>query len=250
MKKVSDICYSDIGHDKQKINLYLPETQEFSVFVYFHGGGFEMGDKDEAGYFAEYLTERGIAVVSADYRMYPTAVYPEFLRDGAAAVAWTFKNIENYGKCDKIYVGGTSAGAYLSAMLCFDKKYLAPFKIDPLDIAGYIHNSPQPTTHFNVLRERGIDSKRIIVDDAAPLFHVGLADNYSPMLVVVSDDDIENRYMQNMLLVSTLKAYGHEDKVKLKVMEGKHVRYVFENDENGINLFGRLVHAYISGGEV
>ena len=247
MKVLSDVCYSNMRHERQKLNIYLPESEEFNAFVYFHGGGFEMGDRKEAEYFANYLAERNIATVSADYRMYPTAVYPEFLRDGAAAVAWTFKNIEKYGKCKKIYVGGTSAGAYLSMMLCFDKKYLAPFKMLPTDIAGYIHNSAQPTTHFNVLRERGIDNRRVIIDEAAPLYYVGMEKNYSPMLIIVSDDDIENRHEQNNLLMSTMKIFGHGDKISFKLMHGKHVRYVFENDENEINPFGVIVHEYISG---
>ena len=49
----------------------------------------------------------------------------------------------------------------------------AAWGIDSMkDIAGYLHDTPQPTTHFNILRERGIDTKAIRVDEAAPLYYI------------------------------------------------------------------------------
>jgi len=181
MKIIKDICYSDIGHESQKLDIYLPDSNEFSVFIYFHGGGIESGDKADVPELINYLVSKDIAVVSANYRMYPTAVFPEYLRDAAGAVAWVKNNIGEYGICDKIYVGGSSAGGYISMMLCFDKKYLLPYGINPAEISGYIHDAGQPTTHFNVLRERGLDSRRVIVDEAAPVYFVGLEKEYAPI---------------------------------------------------------------------
>jgi hypothetical protein len=54
---------------------------------------------------------------------------------------------------------------------------------------------------MNVLRERGIDSHRVIIDDSAPLYHIEPNKNYPPMLITVSDNDIPNRYEQVMLLI-------------------------------------------------
>lgn len=246
MKVLKDISYSELGHKNQVLDLYLPESDEFSVFIYFHGGGLEAGSKDKKKTLAPYLADKNIAFVSAEYRMYPEAAFPDFLRDGACAVSWVFKNIEKYGKCDKIYVGGSSAGAYISMMLCFDKKYLAPYKIAPTDIAGFIHDAGQPTSHFNVLREFGIDSRRVIVDETAPLYFVGMEESYSPMLIIVSDDDMQNRLEQTELLVSTLKHFGHENKVTLKVMHGKHCQYVNQNDDDGNNILSKIVYEYIN----
>ena len=246
MKTLKNICYTELGHKNQVLDLYLPESDEFSVFVYFHGGGLEAGSKDTGEIMAEYLTERNIALVSADYRMYPEAAFPDFLRDAAAAVSWTFKNIGSYGKCDKIYVGGSSAGGYISLMLCFDKKYLAPFKIKPMDIAGFIHDAGQPTAHFNVLRERGIDSRRVIVDETAPLYFVGVDEEYPKMHVIVSDNDMQNRLEQTMLLESTMKHFGHEDKIKVSVMHGTHCHYEKAVDANGVSEFGKIVYNCIS----
>lgn len=43
MKTIKDICYSD--EHKQYLDVYLPERDSFPVFLYFHGGGLEEGDK-------------------------------------------------------------------------------------------------------------------------------------------------------------------------------------------------------------
>lgn len=246
MQALTDICYSK--ENGLCLDVYLPEMESFPVFLYFHGGGIERGDKAKGvKLFCEHLTARGIAVVSANYRMYPIAKYPEFLEDAACATAWVFENMKNYGEITGIYVGGSSAGGYISQMLCFDKRYLAKHGIAPTDITGFIHDAGQPTAHFNVLRERGIDSRRVIVDESAPLYHVGVDAVYPPMLVIVSDKDMQNRYEQTMLLMSTLKHFGHTENVKLQVMNGTHCAYISKADEQGESIFGKLIAEYILG---
>ena len=155
------------------------------------------------------------------------------------------KNIGKYGKIKGIYVGGSSAGGYISQMLCFDKTWLSKHEIKPTDIAGFIHDAGQPTCHFNVLHERGLDTRRVIIDESAPLYHVGESEQYPPMLIIVSDNDMQNRYEQTMLLVSTLKHFGHCENVQLKVMNGKHCGYLRRTDENGDSILGKIVTEFI-----
>lgn len=226
MKVIENICYSSIGHENQKLDLYLPESEEFSVFVYFHGGGFENGDK-AAGEMSGYLAEHNIALVSANYRMYPNASYPDFVKDAAAVVGWVHKNIGEYGNCTKIFVGGSSAGAYLSMMLCFDKKWLAPYGINPAELGGFIHSAGQPTAHFNVIKEMGFDPKRVIINETAPIYYIGEAESYAPMMILLATNDKQNRYEQTALLISTMKHFGYDmSKVDFRILEGKHCKYV------------------------
>ncbi|MBQ8207880.1 MAG: alpha/beta hydrolase [Clostridia bacterium] len=252
MRLIENIKYGN-DNPAQLIDLYLPDNVidgETPVFVYFHGGGIENGSRKNMEVLCEYLTAHGIAVASADYIMYPEAKYPEFIEDSALAVAWAKKNLcdgGEYGNFGKLYIGGSSAGGYLSMMLCFDGKYLGKYGIAPASVGGYVHDAGQPTAHFNVLKYRGIDSRRIIVDESAPLFHFGTAKELAPMIFIASDGDMENRYEQTMLVMSTLKHFRYdESKIRLKVMHGGHCHYVHQKDENDESVFGKICEEFFN----
>lgn len=243
MKKVLDIRY---GSSSETLDLWLPDRGEFPVFVFFHGGGLKKGDKSSMDVAAEYLTQRGVAVVSANYRMFPEAVYPDFIRDAAGAVAWTKAHIGEYGGNGRIYVGGSSAGGYLSMMLCFDPQWLGAHGIDPMELAGFVHAAGQPTAHFNVLESRGIDPRRVIVDETSPMWHIGLAKEYPPMLFLISEDEMENRPEQTELMISTLRHFRYDmQKVELQVLHGGfHTFYIRKTDAAGVSVFGRVCDAF------
>lgn len=243
MRTVTDICYSE--KSGQRLDVYLPESDSFKVMLYFHGGGLEGGDKAKSQAFIQYMVGAGIALVSANYRMYPEAKYPDFIEDAADAVAWVFENMEQYGHVEGVFVGGSSAGGYLSQMLCFDGSWLARRGLSPMSVSGFVHDAGQPTCHYNVLKERGVDPRRVIIDDSSAIYHIGSAETYPPMLIIVSDHDRPNRYEQTYLMVSTLKHFGHEEKVQLQVMNGKHCAYVNAVDENGESVLGKLIRTFI-----
>lgn len=238
MELISNIAYGT-ANESQKLDLHLPDNNEFYAVVFIHGGGLEAGDKANDKPHFGHLVKSGYAVVAPNYRMYPEARYPDYVEDSAAAVSWAFKHLGEYGKCKGIFVGGSSAGGYLSMMLCFDGRWLAPYGIKTTDIKGWLHVSGQPTCHFNYLKyDCNTDSRRIIVDDTSPLFHIGEDGEYSPMLFIVSDNDMKNRYEQTMLVLSTMKHFGHEGKMHLKTFEGTHCQYHNQSNENGENLLG------------
>ena len=234
MEKFENICYGN-----EKLDLYLPENKDFDLFVYFHGGGLVRGNKANRPHIFKHLASHGMAVASVEYRMYPQAKYPDFIEDCAQAVAWLKENISNYGNCKRIFVGGSSAGGYISMMLCFDKRWLGKYGIDPMDIAGFVHDAGQPTKHFNVLKEAGVDSRRVIIDETAPLYHIGMAEKYPPMTFIVSDQDMENRLEQTLLTISTLRHFGHE--VPLRICHGNHCHYVRAINEDGTSPLAEMV---------
>ena len=240
MRNVLDIPYGD--HPMQVLDLHLPDNDRFPVFVYFHGGGLENGSRRSTAVMDDYLTAHGIAVAEVEYRLYPEAQYPAFVEDAAAAVAWVKTHINEYGTATALYVGGSSAGGYLSMMLCFDGRYLGAHGIVPTDVTGFVHDAGQPTTHFNVLRERGIDSRRVIVDEAAPLYHIGTAETYAPMLFIVSDNDMAGRYEQTQLTLASLRHFGCDmTRVHYREMHGTHCAYVGKTDENGDSILGQIL---------
>ena len=246
MKLYEDISYRE-GFDECFLDIYLPEgVDEFPVFLYFHGGGLECGSCKDQKHMAKVLNENGVCFISAEYRKYPTAKYPEFIEDAALAVKWVFDNIDKYGKSRGIYVGGSSAGGYLSMMLCFDRRYLDAVGVDRMAVAGYYHDAGQPTSHYNYLRERGLDRRRVIVDESAPLYYVGLETEYPPMHFVHSDNDMINRPEQTVLMMSTLRHFGFDEKTFTNtVAHGKHCEYTHVIDENGNGLFGYMVLEFL-----
>ena len=246
MQKIENIFYTESCIASQSLDLYLPDGDTFPVLVYFHGGGLVRGDKAKAVFYEE-LQEKGVAVISANYRMYPEAAYPDFLKDAAMVVAWAYKHMGQYGNVTGVFVGGSSAGGYITQMLCFDKKYLMLHDIDADAISGYIMDAGQPTTHFNVLKERGIDSRRVIVDEAAPLYHVAAGRAYPPMMIIVSDHDMENRFEQTQLLISTLRHFGCDmERVDYRLMENcSHCQYTRRDDEVFKGVFSQMVCEFI-----
>ena len=240
MKTIENICYSGT----QCLDLYLPERDTFDLFVFFHGGSLESGDKGTSSVkmIAPWLTARGIALASCNYRMYPDANYPDFVQDAAAAVHWLSHHVGAYGNCSRIFVGGSSAGAYLSMMLCFDARWYAAQGELAVPVCGYLHNAGQPTCHFNVLRERGIDRRRVIIDDSAPLYHIGTAAEYPPMMFVVSDNDMKGRFEQTQLVLASLRHFGYDqDKILYHLLEGKHCAHDTQSDEDGNPILGKLI---------
>ncbi|MEM0925885.1 MAG: alpha/beta hydrolase fold domain-containing protein, partial [Planctomycetota bacterium] len=146
----------------------------------------------------------------ANYRLHPTVKSPVYVDDAAAAVAWTFRMIEDYGgSADKIFVSGHSAGGYLTSMVGLDKTYLSKYKIDADRLAGLIPLSGHTITHFTVRAERGIDGKQPIVDSMAPLFHI--RNDCPPLLLITGDRELEmlGRYEENAYLWRMMQVIGH-----------------------------------------
>lgn len=199
------------------LDLYYPEQSEsFATVVWFHGGGLTGGEKE----IPEALTNKGIAVIGVNYRLYPKVKSPVYIDDAAAAVAWVFKNIESYGGNPKqIFVSGHSAGGYLASMVGLDKKYLNAHEIDANMIAGLIPFSGHTITHFTVREEKGIKGTQPIIDGMAPLFHVRA--DAAPLLLITGDREKEllGRYEENAYMWRMMKEAGHEE-TRLLEMKG------------------------------
>ena len=109
------------------------------VVIFFYGGAWDSGSKNDYLFVAEALTSRGYVVVIADYRHYPEVVFPAYMEDAALAVKWTFDHIAQYGGDPaKVFVMGHSAGAQLAALVAYDATYLDRVGIDKRRIKGVV----------------------------------------------------------------------------------------------------------------
>jgi len=110
-----------------KLDVYTPNESAATrpVVVFFYGGRWTTGNKDEYTFVGGALASIGYCSVIADVRKYPVVRFPAFVEDGARLIKWTREHIGDYG-CDpkKIFVMGHSSGAHIAAMLALNEKYL------------------------------------------------------------------------------------------------------------------------------
>ncbi len=204
--------------EQTKLDVYYPkDAKGYATVVWFHGGGLTGGARN----FPD-LKEQGIALVAVSYRLAAKAQPAAILEDTAAAVAWVLKNIARYGGDPKhVFVGGHSAGAYLSSMIAMDPKWLGAHKVSNRSVAGVIAVSGQMTTHFTVKQLRGDKGPQLrpVIDEYAPLHHA--SKDLPPICLIVGGRDIEwkSRVEENELMAVTLRNLGHP-LVEFYEMEG------------------------------
>lgn len=102
------------------------------VYLHIHGGGWTWGTADEQDPWLDRLAERcGLAVVSVEYRLAPEHPYPSAPDDCEAAALWVVREMESRFGTSRLFIGGESAGAHLSAVTILrlrDRHGLAPFR--------------------------------------------------------------------------------------------------------------------------
>ena len=200
--------WDDYMQERCLLDVYRPlKSKGFATVVWFHGGGLRGGKKS----IPAILKNKGIAVVAANYRLFPKVKCPAYIEDAAAAVAWTFRNIKRYGgNTDQIFIAGHSAGGYLTSMIGLDKGYLAAHEIDANRIAGLIPVSGHTITHFTPREEQGIPEQQPIIDRFAPLYHV--RGDAPPLMLITGDRDLEllGRYEENAYLERMMKVAKHK----------------------------------------
>ena len=166
-----------------------------------------------------FMNQR-LPVVAVNYRLSPKAQNPAYTEDAAAAVAWAYKHIEEYGGSPRrVFVTGHSAGGYLTLMVGLDKSYLQEYGVDADSIAAYLPISGQTVTHFTIRKERSLSEGIPVIDQYAPC---NKARKDTPPFVLITGDrnlEMADRYEENALLASVLKNIGNK-KVSLYELQG------------------------------
>jgi acetyl esterase len=95
-----------------------PSPTPMPLLVYYHGGGWVIGDLDTHDNPCRFLAAHsGAAVLAVDYRLAPEHPFPAAAEDAASAFASAAENAPRLGfHPDRIAVGGDSAGANLAAV--------------------------------------------------------------------------------------------------------------------------------------
>ncbi|MEI6043034.1 MAG: alpha/beta hydrolase [Chloroflexota bacterium] len=113
-----DLAYASVSAT-EKLDIYLPSGNgPFPLVVFFHPGGFMMGDKamDQSGF--DTLLSNGYAIASVNYRLSAEAKFPAQIYDAKAAIRFLRANATSYKiDADHIAAWGASAGGNLAALV-------------------------------------------------------------------------------------------------------------------------------------
>lgn len=180
---------------RNMLDVYRPTASASNapVIVFFYGGNWVSGKRADYAFVGRALAARGFVVVVPDYRLYPQVHYPDFLVDGAAAVAWTARDIASHGGDPKhIYVMGHSAGAYNAAMLALDPRWLGEQGLKPDMLRGWIGMAGP----YNFLPVQNRTTQPVFdapntPADSQPVNHVG-ASSPPALLIAANDDNLVN----------------------------------------------------------
>ena len=178
------------------VDMLLPDPKPphpVPAILYFHGGGWELGDKAVGMYpwLSPLVAAQGFVAVNVDYRLSWVAAHPAQIEDARAAVTWLKENAMVYGiAADRIGVWGHSAGGHIATMLGVDKSGIVQavvahaavtdlrptgrHDIDQDEVAGKLVGG-RPSEHGKALH------------DLSPIAHVH--EGMPPTLVVHGTDD-------------------------------------------------------------
>ena len=224
-----DLPYVSNGHERQKLDLYLPDAKgPLPLIIWIHGGAFRMGSKlDHVP--LEYI-DFGYAVASVNYRLSQHAIFPAQIQDVKAAVRWLRAHAHAYQLDPQRFCAwGPSAGGHLAAMLGTTGK-VAGFDVGehqgvssevqivvdhfgPTDFLqmdsqrlpdGMVHDPPDSPE--SELIGGPIQENRELVARANPITYV--SSDAPPFLIIHGDKDPLVPFQQSVLLKDALEAVG------------------------------------------
>ena len=114
--------------DRQALDIYEADKPKAGAptLVFIHGGSWADGNKNLYKFVGEAFASEGYTIAIPNSRVYPNVIYPAFVEDTAAAIAFTAKKYPER----PILLIGHSAGAYNAMMVTVNPSYLKAQGID------------------------------------------------------------------------------------------------------------------------
>lgn len=209
--------------ERQRLDIWGPSDKRrpagpLPVIVFFYGGGWHSGARQDYGFAAAAFAEQGFIAVVPDYRLVPSVRYPAFLWDAALALRWVKRHIADFGGDPaQIAVAGHSAGAYIAAMLSIDRRWLEGVRL-PADTirAGILLSGPYDFAPFRERRGRGAFGHWPDPAETQPITHCH--GGAPPLLLLHGSSDRIVFAKNSRNLAARLKAFGAP--VSLKIYPG------------------------------
>ncbi|PEB51857.1 esterase [Bacillus pseudomycoides] len=128
VSKVENLMIPVSKDEEIKCRVYIPEGQgPFPIFIYYHGGGWVLGDIEVMDASCRMLANRTASiVVSVNYRLAPEYKFPTPVEDAYTALEWVYEKGTSFnGDVTRLVVGGDSSGGNLATvvtMMARDRK--------------------------------------------------------------------------------------------------------------------------------
>jgi acetyl esterase len=185
------------------LRIIAPENPR-GVYLHIHGGGWTWGTADEQDPWLDRLADRcSLAVVSVEYRLAPENPYPAAPDDCEAAALWVVREAESRFGTSRLFIGGESAGAHLSAVTILrlrDRHGLTPFRGANLFAGCYDLGLTPSVRHWG--------PERLILNTADVR---GFANNFVGHVEDRTNPDISPLYADLKGLPPTLFSVGTKD---------------------------------------
>ncbi len=200
---------------RQRLDVYLPQPSvpQAPIVLFFYGGTWSSGQRQDYRFVGEALASRGIVAVVADYRLSPEVQYPAFVQDSALALRWVWDQAEQLGaSTQRVFVMGHSAGAYNAAMLALDSRWLGDVGLSPQQLAGWIGLAgPYDFLPIVAPQARTAFGWPNTPPDSQPLFHAQKASAMPKppaLLLAASKDNLVDPIRNSQGLAQALQRQG------------------------------------------
>jgi len=210
-----DVAYG--AHARQKLDVYRPDDGSSGnpVLMFIYGGSWDDGDKKSYSFVGRAFAAAGYVTVIADYRLVPQVRYPDFVKDGAKALAWVKTHIENFGGSpDRIFLLGHSAGAYNAMMLALDPHFLRAEGLSSnvvKAVAGL--SGPYDFLPLDVKSTKAAFAGAADLKATQPVNHV--TQRTPPVFLATGDKDDLVRPKNTRALTARLKAAGRPHQTRI-----------------------------------
>ena len=212
--------HHDLVFDEQTeltLDVYQPRQarteQPLPVIVFYYGGRWSYGSKDEYTFVATALAAKGFVVVVPDYRKYPKVRFPDFVTDSAKALRWVYNTIDQYhGNKQQLFIAGHSAGAHIGALLITDQSYLREQKLSTDIVTGFAGLAgPYAFTPTDPDLVDMFGPESTYPRMQVPTFVDG---QQPPMLLMAGDDDTTVKMINIERLVAAIDEQGGQVQIK------------------------------------
>jgi acetyl esterase/lipase len=195
-----DLAYHENGHERQRLDLFLPKdaTEPVPVIVWIHGGGWQAGSKENCLPLRMNFVDKGYAVASIGYRLSSHAVFPAQIEDCKEAIRWLRTHTQQYHLDPARFgVWGGSAGGHLAALVGTtggDSEFDVGSHLDQTSRVQAVCDYYGPSDFTAIAKNPGLP---VNTDPRSPpnrliggllTEHLDKAEKLSPVTYVTSDD--------------------------------------------------------------